>query len=721
MQKMNLVSRNIALAALVAFAIITPAQAEDGYELWLRYHPVEKVWLGKYGAAAQALAPAGNSPTIRAARDELERGLGGLLARRIPIDNGLRRSGTILFGTPSGSPVIAGLNLPLSKLGMEGYVIRSTAAHGRAVTVIAANGDAGVLYGVFRYLRLLQTRQRVDQLDIASAPRIQNRILDHWDNLNGTIERGYAGFSIWDWPKLPDYRDPRYTDYARADASIGINGVTLNNVSSQTAILTPRYIEKAAALADVFRPYGIKVYFSARFSAPIEIGGLKSADPLDPAVIAWWQAKTDEIYRAIPDFGGFLVKANSEGQPGPQDYHRTHADGANMLADALAPHRGIVLWRAFVYSQENTEDRVKQAYDEFVPLDGKFRDNVIIQSKNGPLDFQPREPFSPLFGALPKTNLALEVQLTKEYLGFATHLVYLGALFQEVLDTDTYARGPASTIAKIVDGSLFGNRLTAMAGVANIGTDRDWNGSTFNQANWYAFGRLAWDPAQSSRAIAEDWARMTFTNDEAFLDPVVDMMMQSREAVVDYMTPLGLAHLMGTGHHYGPAPWVDNAGRPDWNPVYYHRADALGIGVERTAAGSNAVAQYAPQLAEEFSSLDKTPDKYLLWFHHVAWDARMTSGHTLWDELVMHYTRGVVEVGRMRATWAKMKPYVDAQRYEKTAAYLVIQEKEAKWWRDACIAYFQSISKRPLPAGYAPPQHPLSYYEGLTFPDAPGH
>ena len=709
-----------ALAALtVLCCVASAAVAEDGYELWLRYHPVEKASLGSYRAAAAVVVSAGTSPTAQVTRDELVRGLSGLLARKEPVDDTIRQGGAVLLGTPANSPTIAGLQLPLATLGAEGYVIKSVTARGRKLTVIAANSDIGVLYGAFHYLRLIQTRQPVDRLDIASAPRIQNRILNHWDNLDRNIERGYSGFSIWNWPKLPDYLDPRYTDYARAQASIGINGVVLNNVGAQAAILTPLYLKKAAALADVFRPYGIKVYFSARFSAPIDLGGLKTADPLDPGVIAWWKAKVEEIYAAIPDFGGFLVKANSEGQPGPLDYGRTHADGANMLADALAPHRGIVMWRAFVYSQNNPDDRVKQAYTELVPLDGKFRDNVIVQVKNGPLDFQPREPFSPLFGATPKTNLALEVQITKEYLGFTTHLVYLGTMWQEVLDADTYVRGPGSTVAKIIDGELFGNKLTAMAGVGNVGTDRNWSGSEFDQANWYAFGRLAWNPTLSARAIAEEWTAMTFTSDKAFVGPVVDMMMGSREAAVDYMTPLGLAHLMGTGHHYGPAPWVDDAGRPDWNPVYYHRADAQGIGVERTAAGSNAVAQYAPPLAEEFASL-KIPDRYLLWFHHVPWDYRMKSGNTLWDELVIRYTRGVEDVAKMRATWAKMKPYVDSQRYEETAGYLATQEKEAKWWRDACIAYFQTFSKRPLPAGIAPPEHPLSYYQSLTFPYSPG-
>ncbi|MDE2134703.1 MAG: alpha-glucuronidase [Alphaproteobacteria bacterium] len=701
-------------------ALASAAHAEDGYDLWLRYHPVEKEWLGRYRTDATTLVTAGSSPTARAARDELARGLRGLLGRAVKLDDTIRGNGAVLFGTPANSRTIAGLNLPLAKLGAEGYVIRSVTARGRKLTVIAANGDVGVLYGAFHFLRLMQTRQSIDHLDVASVPRIQYRILDHWDNLDRTVERGYAGFSIWDWQKLPDYLDPRYTDYARAQASIGVNGVVLNNVGAQTAMLTPLYLKKAAALADVFRPYGIKVYFSVRWSTPMELDGLKSADPLDPAVIAWWKAKADEIYGAIPDFGGFLVKANSEGQPGPQDYKRTHADGANMLADALAPHHGIVMWRAFVYSQNNPVDRVKQAYDEFVPLDGKFDDNVIVQVKNGPLDFQPREPFSPLFGATPKTNLALEVQITKEYLGFATHLAYLGTMWQEVLESDTYARGPGSTVAKVVDGSLFANKLTAMAGVGNVGTDRNWTGSQFNQANWYAFGRLAWNPNLSARAIAEEWVRMTFTNDKAFVAPVVDMMMGSRETVVDYMTPLGLAHLMGTGHHYGPAPWVDNAGRPDWNPVYYHRADAQGIGVDRTPTGSNAVAQYAPPLAAQFTDLDKTPDKYLLWFHHVAWDYKMKSGRTLWDKLVLHYTHGVEDVAKMRTTWAKLRPYVDPQRYEETAAYLAIQEKEAKWWRDACIAYFQTFSNRPLPPGMAPPEHPLAYYKGLSFPYEPG-
>jgi alpha-glucuronidase len=469
------------------------------------------------------------------------------------------------------------------------------------------------------------------------------------------------------------------------------------------------------------RPYGIRVYLTARFSAPIELGGLKTADPLDPSVRAWWKAKVDEIYAEIPDFGGFLVKANSEGQPGPQDYKRTHADGANMLAEALAPHRGVVMWRAFVYSNETPTDRAKQAYDEFVPLDGKFADNVLVQVKNGAIDFQPREPFHPLFGAMPKTPLMMEFQITKEYLGFATHLAYLGPLYEEALDSDTRVKGKGSTVAKIVDGEVHGYRLTGMAGVSNIGSDRNWTGSHFDQANWYAFGRLAWDPELSARDIAEEWTRMTFSNDPRFVKPVVSMMMDSREAVVDYMTPLGLAHLMGTGHHYGPAPWVNDLGRADWNPTYYHRADANGIGFDRGAKGSNAIAQYAPEIAKLFGDQKKVPEQFLLWFHHLPWDHRMTSGRTLWDEIVFRYTRGVERAEKLRDTWYGLKYRdVDAERYAQIAAFLQIQVDEAQWWRDACIAYFQSVNKLPLPAGVAPPKQTLEYYKSLKFPYAPG-
>jgi alpha-glucuronidase len=515
--------------------------------------------------------------------------------------------------------------------------------------------------------------------------------------------------------------DPRYTDYARANASLGINGTVLNNVNARADMLTARYIEKAVAIADALRPWGLRVYLSARFSAPMEIGGLDTADPLDPDVGRWWRAKANEIYAAIPDFGGFLVKANSEGQPGPQDYGRSHADGANMLAAALAPHGGIVMWRAFVYSEVDPEDRVKQAFSEFEPLDGQFRDNVLVQVKNGPLDFQPREPFHPLFGAMPRTPLMMEFQVTQEYLGFSTHLVYLGAAWEEVLDADTYTQGEGSLVSDVIDGRLHDYRVTGMAGVANIGADRDWTGSPFGQANWYAFGRLAWDPELSSRAIAAEWLAQTFTPDPAFVTPAVGMMMLSREAVVNYMTPLGLTHIMGTGHHYGPAPWIADLSRPEWNPYYYHRATHEAIGFDRTASGSNAIGQYAQPLEQRFGTVETTPAEYLLWFHRLPWDHRLDDGKTLWTSLIDRYDRGVAEVERMQKTWSGLADYVDAERFRKVEDYLAIQLREARWWRDACIAYFEYVSGKPLPAGTRPPAESLEYYRGLEFPYAPGN
>jgi alpha-glucuronidase len=696
------------------------ARAEDGYDLWLRYRPVETAWMAPYRSAATALVGEADSATLRAAQAELQRALAGLLGRAPPAARTVTRDGAILFGTPRSSPLIARLGLELASTATEGYLIRSVSIDGHRTIVIAAHEDIGVLYGVFGFLRLLQTRQSLQHLDLASAPHEQLRLLNHWDNLDETVERGYAGASIWDWQKLPDYLDPRYADYARACASIGINGTVLNSVNADALSLTTRYLRKAAALAQLFRPYGLRVYLSARFTAPIEIGGLKTADPLDPAVRAWWAQKADEIYQFIPDFGGWLIKANSEGQPGPQDYGRSHADGANLLADALAPHGGLVMWRAFVYSQDQPEDRAKQAYTEFKPLDGTFRDNVLLQVKYGPIDFQPREPFHPLFGAMPHTPLMLELQLTKEYLGFATHLVYLGPLWEETLDSDTYAQGRGSTVRSVIDGSLYGMRRTGIAGVANIGADRNWTGSEFDQANWYAFGRLAWDPGLKSEAIAREWVSMSFSSDPALVTPVVAMMMGSREAVVNYMTPLGLHHQMARDSHYGPGPWVTGGPRAEQTSVYYNRADSQGIGFDRTRSGSDAVSQYAPEPAAQFNSLEHTPENLLLWFHHVPWDYPMASGRPLWDELVRHYTQGVQSVSDMRRTWAGLAAFVDAERYARVAAFLAIQEQEASWWRDASIAYFQSLSHRPLPEGFAPPAHTLQYYEALCVPNVPG-
>ncbi|HRI79797.1 MAG TPA: alpha-glucuronidase, partial [Cyclobacteriaceae bacterium] len=582
------------------------------------------------------------------------------------------------------------------------------------------NTDTGVLYGVFHLLRRIQTLQSIDKLFIEDKPRLNIRILNHWDNLDGTVERGYAGFSIWNWHKLPDYIDPRYIDYARANASVGINGAVVTNVNANAQILTPEYLVKVAALADVFRPYGIKIYLSARFSAPMEIGNLKTADPLNPEVRKWWKDKIDELYQRVPDFGGFVVKANSEGQPGPQNYGRSHADGANMLAEALEPHHGIVMWRAFVYDDKVPDDRARQAFNEFKPLDGQFLPNVLVQVKNGAIDFQPREPFHPLFGAMPKTPLMMEFQITQEYLGFSTHLVYLGTLFKETLNADTYVKGPGSTVSKVIDGMLDGHALSGMAGVANIGTDRNWCGNIFAQSNWYAFGRLAWNTSLDAGDIAEEWIRMTFSNKADVIKPVKSMMMASREICVDYMTPLGLHHIMGWNHHYGPGPWVKNKPRADWTSVYYHKADSLGIGFNRTSTGSNALEQYAQPVQEQWSNPHACPENLLLWFHHEPWDFKMKSGETLWNTMCKKYNAGVDSVRWMQSTWSGLQGKIDTEEFDAITMMLKIQEKEAAWWRDACLLYFQSFSRRPIPANYPQPKESLEYYIKQEFPYAPG-
>jgi alpha-glucuronidase len=555
----------------------------------------------------------------------------------------------------------------------------------------------------------MQTRRDIAHLDIRDAPKLPLRMLDHWDNLDRTVERGYASLSIWDWATLPKI-GRRYIDYARANASVGINATVLNSVNADAKILTSVYLGKVAALANAFRPYGIRVYLTARFSSPIEIGGLKTADPLDPRVRDWWRAKTDEIYRLIPDFGGFLVKANSEGQPGPQQYGRTHADGANMLAAALAPHRGTVIWRAFVYG-DSKEDRAMQAYDQFRPLDGKFAPNVIVQVKNGPIDFQPREPFHPLFGQMPHTRVAIEVQLTREYLGQGDGVVFLAPMWTEVLDSDTCSPRCGSPVKA---------SIAAMAGVSNVGSNRHWTATNFDQANWYAFGRLAWNPSLPPQQIADEWTRMTWSNDPRTAQPITATMLRSREAVVEFMTPLGLAHQFQNDHHYGPAPWSCSFGEPTWNPRYYNKADARGIGFDRTARGSNAAAQYAPPVARVFASLDTVPDKYLLWFHHLPWTYRMRDGRSLWDALIEHYDRGLMQLEANRGEWSGLRPYVDPERFAAVDADLDRQLLEARWWRDASIAYWQSLSKLPLPTGHSPAAHPLSWYEAIHFDTVPG-
>ena len=469
-------------------------------------------------------------------------------------------------------------------------------------------------------------------------------------------------------------------------------------------------------------PYGIKVFLTARFSAPIEIGQIKNRRPIKCRKFnIGGLRKTSEIYEQIPDFGGFLVKANSEGQPGPQDYKRTHADGANMLAKALAPHNGTVIWRAFVYAAENPVDRHKQAYDDFVQLDGKFADNVMVQVKNGAIDFMPREPFHPLFGAMPKTPLMIEFQVTQEYLGQATNWVYLAPLFKEVLDSDTYSKGKGSTVAKVIDGSLDDHQLNGMTGVANIGTDINWCGHPMAQANWYSLGRLAWDYTLTSEAIAEEWLRMTFINDAAFLTAIKQVMLRSREILVDYMNPVGLHHIMNTGHHYGPAPWVNNLNRPEWNPVYYHKADSNGIGFDRTVSGSSAIVQYFPEAGKQWEKPETCDEKYLLWFHHVPWSHKMKTGRTLWEELCYKYYSGSDSVKWMKSQWMKQISKVDPQRYREVSMLLDIQLDESIWWRNACLLYFQTFSKMPLPPGFEKPNQNLDYYKSLRFPFAPGN
>lgn len=675
--------------------------AEDGSQLWLRYTSPQTVY--NFGEVTVDE----NSPTLNKALNELNRAWQAYEGKEIKTLPQITDK-SLVIGT-SKSKAIHGL-LPqkdFDKLGNEGYIIRSINKGGKQNLVIAANTDTGVLYGVFHLLRLIQTNEFSDNLNITEVPKYDIRILNQWDNLDRTVERGYAGYSLWKWDELPSTLSPRYEDYARANASIGINATVLNNVNASPQILTKEYLLKVKALADVFRPYGIKVYLAVNFSSPKELGGLSNSDPLNKEVVTWWNNKAKEIYDIIPDFGGFLVKANSEGLPGPQDYGRTHADGANMLADALKPYNGTVMWRAFVYNPGN-EDRAKQAYLEFMPLDGQFRDNVIIQIKNGPIDFQPREPFSPLFGAMQKTPEMVEFQITQEYLGFSNHLAYLAPLFKETLDSDTYSNGQGSTIAKITDGTLRSHSLTAISAVANIGEDTNWCGHHFAQANWYAFGRLAWDHQLTSEQIADEWIKMTFTADNEFVNPVKEIMLTSREAVVDYMMPMGLHHIFAFGHHYGPEPWCDVEGaRPDWMPWYYHNADSVGLGFNRTVTGSNAISQYFSPLNETYNNISTCPENLVLWFHHVPWTYQMKNGNTMWNELCYKYDSGVQAANNFKKTWNGMQPYIDKQRFEEVQSKLAIQAEDAVWWKDACLLYFQIFSKQPIPSDIEPTIHKL--------------
>ena len=672
-----------------------PTPPEDGYKLWLRYPSVGPASV-RYRRTLRHVVVPGTSPTAQVTRDELKTALSAMLANGVTADGPLAE-GTLIAGTPGSSEAIRGLGwtADLARAGREGFVIRSARIDNRAVIAVASEGDLGVLYGAFHFLRLLQTDQPIERLNILERPRLQLRLLNHWDNLNGTIERGYAGRSLWQWAELPGTLSPRYADYARANASIGINGAVVNNVNADVRILSPEYLAKVAALADVWRPYGVRMYLSANFAAPLRLGGLKTADPMDPAVADWWKAKAAEIYRLIPDFGGFTVKANSEGQPGPKDYGRNHAEGANTIADAVAPHGGHVIWRAFIYDEDVDPDRAKRAYIEFMKLDGQFRPNVLIQVKNGPIDFQPREPFHPLFGALKATPVIAEIQATQEYLGQAKHLVYLGTMWKEFLDADTYAKGKGSTVAKALEGAIHPARVTGLVSVANPGLDRNWCGHHFSQSNWYASGRLAWNPSLSAEQIADEWARMTFTNDPAAVKTIRTLMMGSRETFVNYTMPLGLHHLIG-GDHYAPMPQNAKSQRADWTATYYHQASADGIGFDRTMKGNQAVGQYFPPVRDRFDRLESCPEELLLWFHRCRWDYRTRSGRTLWDALCDSYHRGAADAERMQHIWRSLAGRIDPQRHKEVDDRLAIQTADAAKWRDQILEYFQGFSKRPI-------------------------
>ncbi|MGE4586846.1 MAG: alpha-glucuronidase family glycosyl hydrolase [Mangrovibacterium sp.] len=696
--------------------LLLQGRAEDGSRLWLRYELLPDSLPAYYQRQFRSFVAASGSPLRQSAFNELKMAYAGLTACSLQPSAKLE-DGSILLGTAADS-LVGGLldREELVRCGQEGYLIRSLFHEGKRLTLLAAGTDAGLLYGTFALIRLMQTGQPVKRLDILDVPDYELRLLNHWDNLDGTVERGYAGRSVWWAANTGTGQIFRlYQTYARANASVGINGTVLNNVNASPQVLRSDYIRRYAEIAGLLRPYHIKVYMAVNFSSPMVLDGLPTADPLAPAVIRWWKNKADEIYRQIPDFGGFLVKANSEGQPGPQDFGRSHAEGANMLAAALKPHGGLVMWRAFVYAPSGA-DRIRQAYDEFMPLDGQFADNVIVQVKNGPLDFQPREPFSPLFGAMQHTSLMIEFQLTQEYLGFSDHLVYLAPLQKECLESDTYSRGKGSTVARATDGSLFPLRHTAIAGVANIGNVPDWCGHPFAQANWYAFGRLAWNNELDAGDLAREWLKMSFILSREFLEPVADIMLRSREAAVNYMTPMGLAHLMGWSHHYGPEPWCEVSGaRADWLPSYYHRAAKDGIGFDRTTSGSAAVNQYFSPLKEQFNNPQSCPENLLLWFHHLPWDYRMKSGKSLWEELCLHYYAGVDEVRSFRRVWKKQKGFVDAERYETVKCKLEIQEKEAVWWRDACVLYFQTFSGKEIPGELENPVCRLKDLKKLKF------
>ena len=681
----------------------------DGSQLWFSQQKLHKQ---NHDLKPKGITVSDETPEF--ASNELVDGLNKLFQTSLKPENKLGKKHVWLTLSTNQDVLKYVDKKDLSNLGEDGFIIQYIEE--KQSILITANNDVAILYGVYHYLRLLQTRELdVQSINITEIPKYKVRILNHWDNLDGSVERGYAGRSIWKWDELPEKISPRYKEYAKANASIGINGTVLNNVNANPNILTTDFLQKVKVIASELRPYGIKVYLSVNFASPAVLGGLDDANPQKEEVKDWWKNKVKEIYDVIPDFGGFLVKANSEGQPGPMDFGCTHADGANMLADALKPYGGIVMWRAFVYNPKGS-DRAKQAYEEFIPLDEQFRDNVMIQVKNGPVDFQPREPFSPMFGAMKETQVMPELQITQEYLGFSDHLVYLGTLYQEFLQSDTYAKGEGSTVASVTDGAIYNHPVSGIAGVANIGQDNNWSGHHFAQANWYVFGRLAWNPDYDVEMIAKEWVRQTLTQNNKAVSSIVEVMMNSREATVNYMTPLGLHHLMGWDHHYGPEPWcVIEGARPDWLPTYYHKADSIGIGFDRSSTGSNAVEQYFEPLKSQFDNIDTCPEEYLLWFHHVPWNHKMINGLSLWDQLCLKYQAGVDEVKKSQEVWHQMKPFIDEQQFKEVQSKLAIQLKEAIWWKDACILYFQTFSKLPFPEDVEEPVHKLEELKKLKF------
>ena len=642
-----------------------------------------QLWLGKqYANSCQVISQLPDNATAKIAKQELENNWRGKNVE-LKIDKALNLGeGYNLYARPA----------------QQGDNIQYEAT-------ITASNPIGLLYGAYELIRLQNTdayntgsgnQQNFSKaIDETEKPQVGLRILNHWDNLDGSIERGYAGKSIFKWEEIKLGKKgkggsiskslhDRLITYARANASLGINGSVLNNVNASPKMMTAEYINKVKVIANILRPYGIRVYLSINFASPMALGYTKTADPLDKKVQQWWQKKAKEIYATIPDFGGFLVKANSEGQPGPGDYHRTHADGANMLADAVKPYGGIIMWRSFVYGANHKgEDRVKQAVSEFKDMDGKFRDNVILQSKNGPLDFQPREPYAPIFDNIKKTPQIAELQITQEYLGQSKHLTYLAPMWKEFF------------------GFVNPSKLVGISGVANIGDDANWCGHPFSQANWYAFGRLAWNPSLSAEEIAHEWLVQTYENqDEKFTKPVEMMMMTSREACVNYMMPLGLHHIFKFDHHYGPEPDGFIASYPlEWCPVYYHKADAKGIGFDRSSKGTDAVGQYSEPYRSQYDNIQTCPEEYLLWFHHVPWNYRMKSGSTLWQELCMKYNMGVAMVEVYRDYWhTSAKQYMKGheQEWQHTDSLLNVQLENAKEWRNTCLKYFQTFSKMDI-------------------------